>query len=298
MTAGRERSYGGHSMVAPLRRVIVRSPDEAFFAAEPGLWHYAGRPDRRRARREHDAFVALLRRAGAEVILHDAPLVGCADALFVHDPALVTDAGAVVLRMGKELRRGEEDALAAAMERAGVRIVGRLRPPATAEGGDPLWLDAHTLAVGRGFRTNEEGLRQLATLLEPLGVRCLPVPLPVGAGRAACLHLMSLISLVDDDLAVAHTPLLPVPFVEELQRRRIEIVEVPAEEMAGQAANVLALAPRRCLMLEGNPVTARRLRERGCEVLTYVGAEISRKAEGGPTCLTRPLLRAPVAPGR
>jgi N-dimethylarginine dimethylaminohydrolase len=278
-------------MVAPLRRVVVRRPDAAFAVDDPALWHYTARPDLAASQAEHDALVAVLRGHGAEVIYSDEPQPGRADAIFVHDPALVTNEGAVLLRMGKQLREGEEEALGATMERAGVPILGRLTGEARAEGGDLLWLDERTLAAGVGFRTNAEGVRQLQRVLAPLGVTVLPVELPWYQGPEACLHLMSLISLLADDLAVVYMPLLSVPFAQELARRGVRLVEVPEAEFLTMATNVLALAPGELLMLEGNPVTQGRLVAAGCEVRTYVGHEISLKAEGGATCLTRPVLR-------
>ena len=284
--------YGAQNMVEPLRRVLVKRPEEAFAAADPERWHYTSRPDLDEARREHDALVEILAEAGAEVIGHPEPQPERADAIFVFDPALVTDRGAVILRMGKELRRGEEAAMARRFRDIGVPILAELDGEATAEGGDLLWLDRQTLAVGQGFRTNAEGLRQLREAMAGLNVEVLPVPLPYFTGPEACLHLLSLISLVDRDLAVVYPPLLPVPFWNTLRERGFRIVEVPAEEFPTMGPNVLALAPGRCLMLEGNPVTRRRLEQTGCEVLTYRGREISLKAEGGPTCLTRPVWRA------
>jgi len=284
------RLYGAQSMVAPLRRVLVRAPDAAFGSADPDKWHYTATPDLNRARAEHAAFVAPLERGGAENIRHDAPLTDRADAIYVHDPVLVTDRGAILLRMGKPLRSGEEEAVGAALEAAGVPVLARLEGEARAEGGDCLWLDHRTLAVGLGFRTNAKGLRQIQQALGD-AVDVFPVQLPYDQGPVACLHLMSLISLVAEDLAVVYSPLLPVPFWELLRARGIRLLEVPPEEYAAMGTNVLALAPRRCLMLEGCPVTRARLEAAGCEVLTYRGEEISRKAEGGPTCLTRPVLR-------
>jgi N-dimethylarginine dimethylaminohydrolase len=278
-------------MVAPLRRVLVRRPDAAFGDADPARWHYTARPDLEAARREHDALADLLRAAGAEVIEHAAPQPERADSIYVFDPALITDRGAVLLRMGKALRRGEEEALGRRLAEIGVPILGALQGEATAEGGDLLWLDHDTLAAGLGFRTNAEGLRQLREILAPLGVEVVPVELPYFGGPEACLHLLSLISLVDHDLAVIYPPLLAVPFWRLLRERGIRLIEVPEEEFPSQGPNVLALAPRKALMLEGNPVTRRRLEEAGCEVLTYRGREISLKAEGGPTCLTRPIWR-------
>ncbi|HUV90212.1 MAG TPA: arginine deiminase family protein [Anaerolineae bacterium] len=283
--------YGSQSMVSPLRRVLVKRPDAAFAVDDPVRWHYAGRPNLEIAQREHDALVRILRQAGAEVVYHDEFQPDRADAIFTHDPAIVTRCGAVVLRMGKPLRRGEEPAIARRLEALGVPIRYTLHGQATAEGGDLLWVDEHTLAVGQGFRTNAEGLRQLREALEGLGVEVVPVQLPYYGGPEACLHLMSLISLVDHDLAVVHLPLLPVMFWQYLQDRGFRFVHVPEQEFGSMGTNVLALAPRRCVMLEGNPVTRHRLEEAGCQVQTFTGNELSLKAEGGPTCLTRPILR-------
>lgn len=288
-----EKSYGSQSMVDPLRRVLVKRPDEAFAVEDPVRWHYAGRPDLDVAQQEHDALVDILCEAAAEVIYHDEVQPDRADAIFVHDPAIVTDHGAIILRMGKDLRRGEEAAMGRRFEDLGVPIHYELHGEARAEGGDLLWIDHDTLAVGQGFRTNEQGLRQLREALQPLGVTLIPVPLPYYGGPDACLHLMSLISLVDYRLAVVYLPLLPVPFWQYLMDRGFRLVEVPEEEFESMGTNVLALAPGRCFMLEGNPITKRRLEEAGCQVFTYRGNEISLKAEGGPTCLTRPILRTP-----
>jgi N-dimethylarginine dimethylaminohydrolase len=280
-------------MVDRLRIVLVRSPDESFAVSDPEAWGYAGRPDLEKAREEHAAFVALLKRAGVDVRYHEVPEAGRADSIFVHDPAAVTDRGAILLRMGKELRRGEEAALGTTFEHLGVPIQGTLRGDATAEGGDLLWLDHDWLAIGQGFRTNAEGVRQLTAILGEGGVRTMPVHLPYYRGPSACLHLMSVISLVDDDLAVIYPRMLPVPLWQHLKEERFDFVEVPEDEFDTMAPNVLALAPRDCIMLEGNPITKARLEEAGCRVSTYRGDEISLKAEGGATCLTRPVLRAP-----
>ena len=287
------KGYGSQSMIAPLRKVLAKRPGPAFGAAHPARWHYAAQPDLEVARQEHDELTDLLRRAGVEVFYHEEPQPDRADAVYVFDPAIVTDRGAVVLRMGKELRRGEEAPIARRLEELGVPVYYALQGEARAEGGDLLWLDTDTLAVGLGFRTNAEGLRQLGEAMAGLNVMIIPVELPYYTGPAACLHLLSLISIVDERLAVVYPPLLSVPFWQELQRRGYRTIEVPAEEFETMGTNVLALAPGHCLMLEGNPVTGRRLEEAGCEVLTYKGNELSLKAEGGPTCLTRPILRCP-----
>lgn len=284
-------SYGCQSMVDPLRRVLVKRPDASFAVEDPRAWHYTGRPDLGIARAEHDAFVALLRNAGVEVLYHDAAQPGRADAIFVHDPAIVTDRGAVLLRMGKRLREGEEAAIGRRFEEVDVPIFYELHGDSRAEGGDLVWIDHDTLAVGQGFRTNAEGLRQLEEALTPLGVKTISADLPYGQGPDACLHLMSLISMVRPNLAVIYEPLLPTPLHELLVTRGVRFVLVPDEEFDTMGCNVLAVAPGECIALEGNPVTKSRLEKAGCRVRTYRGNEISLKAEGGPTCLTRPILR-------
>ena len=278
-------------MFAPLHSVLVRRPDAAFGAADPARWHYTDQPYLPLAQQEHDAFVNLLLGAGVEVVYHDAPLPDHADAIFVHDPALLTERGAILLRMGKALRQGEEAALGLSLRRLGVPILYELSGAATAEGGDLLWLDERTLAVGLGFRTNAAGFDQLGEALAGLGVALVPVQLPYFEGPDACLHLMSLISLVDRDLAVVYRPLLPVPFYQLLEARGVTLIDVPDEEFATMGTNVLALGPRRCLLLEQNRETRQALLAAGCEVMTYRGDELSLKAEGGATCLTRALVR-------
>lgn len=278
-------------MVAPIQSVLVRRPDEAFGAADPLLWHYVNQPYLPLAWSEHDAFVNLLLGNGIEVIYHDEPLPDHADAIFVHDPALMTDRGAIILRMGKSLRHGEEAAIEHTFRRLGVPIHYRLSGEATAEGGDLLWLDERTLCVGLGFRTNAAGFAQLGEALAGSGVELVPVQLPYFTGPEACLHLMSLISLVDDDLAVVYRPLLPVPFYRLLIARGFELIDVDDDEFETMGPNVLALGPRHCLMLEHNRATKAALEAAGCRVETYRGDEMSLKAEGGATCLTRPILR-------
>jgi N-dimethylarginine dimethylaminohydrolase len=283
-------AWGVGDPTAPIRRVLVRPPDESFAVADPELWNYTARPDLGAARAEHAALVSILAGGGAEIVLHDAPQPGRADSVFVFDPVFMTPRGAVVLSMGKELRRGEEAALADRLVSAGVPVIGRV-DEGHVEGGDLLRLDRHTVALGLGFRTDTAGAGRLARLLAEQDTELATFDLPCLAGRHACLHLRSLVSLLAPDLAVVFRPLLPVRFWQ-LLKRRFELVEVPDEELATLAPNVLALAPRRCLMLEGSPVTRGRLEAAGCEVTTYRGDEISLKAEGGPTCLTLPLWRS------
>jgi N-dimethylarginine dimethylaminohydrolase len=285
------KTYGGQNMIAPLQRVVMRRPDAAFGNADPIAWHYTSQPNLERAQAEHDALVATIRQSGAEVIYHEVPQPERADSIFVFDPTLITDRGAIVLSMGKLLRRGEEAALAQTYAQLGIPVLATLTGEARAESGDMFWLDEATLAIGIGFRTNSEGVRQIRAALEPIGVTVLAYDLPYFTGPEACLHLLSLISLVDQRMAVVHPPLMPVALWQELERRDYTLIVIPEAEFSSQATNVLALAPGQCLMLEGNPATKRLLEEAGCEVQTYRGEELSLKAEGGPTCLTRPILR-------
>jgi N-dimethylarginine dimethylaminohydrolase len=279
---------GIQDQVGTLRRVYVRAPRAKDAVAWRSYgWH--AEPDPAVAREEHGAFVRELERAGAEVVIGRTVVDGDPDSIYAYDPVLLTDAGAILLRAGKEGRRAEPEAVAADLANEGIGVVGRLEPPATAEGGDMLWLDEHTLVVGRGYRTNEAGIDALRALLPDVTV--LSVDLPHLRGPSECLHLMSLLSPLDHDLAAAYLPLMPVPLVEALAGRGIALVEVPEDEFSTMGPNVLALAPRVALALEGNPETRRRMEAAGVDVRTYRGDEISRKGDGGPTCLTRPLLR-------
>jgi dimethylargininase len=289
MTSTRdELRFGGVTMTAPLRRVLVRPPTaEAVVAWRAFGWR--GEPDPVKIAEEHEAFCELLAADGAEVVVARTPLPMSPDAIYVFDPALVTDEGALLLRPGKEGRRAEVDAMAADLVEAGVPILGKIEAPATIEGGDTLWLDEATLLVGRGYRTNDASVTALAAALPDVAV--IPFDLPHWHGAGEVLHLMSLISLLDADVAVVYLPLLPVRIVELLAERNIGLVEVPDGEFETMGPNVLALGPRVGLALDGNPVTRRRMEEAGVDVRVYKGDALSRLGDGGPTCLTRPLLR-------
>ena len=286
------KMYGGHSMVKPLRTVLVKRPDSAFAVSDPVRWHYTSSPDLKRAQQEHDTFVQILKNNGASVIYHDAFLPDMADAIFVHDPVLMTDLGAIILNMGKSLRHGEPDAIEQCFKKLEIPIYARITGTATVEGGDCLWLDERTLVVGHSFRTNVEGIIALVQIFRGMGVTVLPVQLPFYQGKDSCLHLQSLISIVDEKVAVVYKPLIPVVFIQELEMRGFTLIDVPDSEFLTMGPNILALRPGVCLTIEGNPVTKKRLEDAGIKVFVYRGDEISHKAEGGATCLTRPLLRA------
>jgi N-dimethylarginine dimethylaminohydrolase len=270
-----------------LRRVLLRPPhtDELATWREYG---WRAEPDPVVIAREHAELCALLSGAGAQVVLAEEPVAGDPDAIYVYDPVLIGPEGAILLRIGKPGRLTEAEALAPVLELGGTPVVARLEAPATADGGDMFWLDERTLLVGRSYRTNDAGLAAIRALLPDVDV--IAFDLPHQRGRAEVLHLMSLVSPLDEDLVVAYMPLLPVRLVELFEQREIAIVEVPDEEFESMGANVLALGPRVALALARNEETRRRLERARVTVHVYEGMELS-KGDGGPTCLTRPLLR-------
>jgi N-dimethylarginine dimethylaminohydrolase len=274
-------------MTAPLRRVLVRPPGPEFSRWKEYGW--LAEPDATRIADEHEGLRAALEDAEADVIVAAGAADRNPDAIYVYDPVLITDDGAILLRPGKEARRSEVEAMRADFEAAGVPIAAELSEPAVAEGGDAFWLDEQTLVVGLGYRTNEAGAEQLGAALP--GVEVITVDLPHYHGRAHCMHMLTLISPLDTDLALVHLPLLPVRLVELLEERGIELVEVADEEFESIGCNVLALGPRKALALDGNPETRRRMEAAGVDVRVYKGEELSRKGEGGPTCLTLPIER-------
>jgi dimethylargininase len=283
-----ERTFSGQTLVAPLRRVLVRAPDPSALAR----WSEFGwlaEPDPAIAAEQHEALCELLRGAGAEVVYARSDVAGDPDAVYVFDPVIVSRRGALLLRPGKEGRRAEPPAIAEDLRAIGVPIAFEMEEPATAEGGDTMWLDQRTLLVGRSYRTNDAGIRAMREALP--GVEVLAFDLPRLRAPDACLHLLSLLSPLDDDLVVAYPPLMPIRLLELLAERGIAIVEVPEEEFGSMGPNVLALAPRVAVAVDGNPETRRRMEAAGVHVSVFEGSEISHKGEGGPTCLTRPLLR-------
>ncbi len=285
---------GAQDMVSPLRRVLVRRPGPALFNADPALWHYARPLNAAALTSQFDAFIHILESTGPEIHWLPEAGDGLADSIFSHDPSLMTRRGAVLMRMGKVLRRPEVELHAAAYESLGIPILGRIEAPGTVEAGDCLWLDEATLAVGRGVRTNQAGIDQLARILSPLGVAVHGFDLPLWAGEEACLHLMSIISLLDRDLALVYKPLLPVAFHRLLQERGIAMAEAPEDEFLGSAGlciNVLATAPRHGVMVAGYPKTRAAMEAAGATIEVFPGDELCLPCEGGPTCLTRPVLR-------
>jgi len=286
-----ETSFGGHSLWEPLRRVMVRQPGMAATDTDWTDLAYLHPVDYQKSLDEHAGFVQLLVDSGAEVIIAPPDEPGYMDAVFCYDPSLMTNNGAILLRPGKPQRADEVAFHARTYAEAGIPILGEIEAPGTVEGGDTLWIDNSTLAIGRGYRTNKAGIAQMQALLDPLGVSVVAYDLAHYHGPGECLHLMSFISPVADKLAVVYMPMMPVQLVEDLQERDWQFIEVPDEEFEPMACNVLALGPRNVVAMEGNPITRARMEAAGCMVHVYPGQEISYNRAGGPTCLSRPIWR-------
>jgi dimethylargininase len=283
-----DRRFGAQSMSAALLDVLVKRPGPAFGAASDDPAHGFLHPvDLEVARREHDVFTATLAGLGPRVHVLDAELAS-PDLVYTFDPLLVTDRGAIPLRPGKPNRAEEPAAIEIWTRAAGIPTVGRIEAPGTAEGGDTLWLRPDLFCIGRTLRTNAEGARQLAALV---GGDVRIFDLPYWQGPARLIHLLSVISPVADDLAVVYLPLLPVGLWELLGEFGIDMIAVPDDEFPSLGCNVLAIRPGVVIMAEGNPHTAAKLARAGCEVHTYAATEIGVNGSGGPTCLTRPILR-------
>lgn len=283
------RRYGAQSMTAPLREVLVKRPDAAFGVAHDDPAHGYLRPvDLEVALREHDAFVETLAGLGPIVHVLEASSDGDPDLVYTFDPLLVVDRGAIPLRPGKPNRLGEPAILERWTQAAGIPTVGRIEAPGTIEGGDTFWLRPDLLCIGRTLRTNSEGVRQLGALVGG-DVRVFDVP--YWKGPAKLIHLMSVVSPVADDIAVVFLPLLPVGLWQLLVELGTRLIEVPEEEFASLGCNVLAVRPGVVIVAEGNPRTAAALAASGCEVHTYPASQIGINGSGGPTCMTRPILR-------
>ncbi|MCB1405537.1 MAG: amidinotransferase [Rhodobacteraceae bacterium] len=291
-------TYGAENRSKSLAQVIMRAPGAALAAADPVRWHYGPQFDAARAAVQHGDLTRIIEASGARIhwlTPQDAPDDGLADAMFVQDPSFVTRAGAVVLNMGKALRRGEADLHAAAYEALGVPVIGRLTGAATVESGDCVWIDPDTLAIGRGARSNQQGIDAVAEILAPHGIRVQAYDLPYWTGPEACLHLMSLISPLAPKMALIHAPLLPYALWADLRARGWTLLHAPEDEFHasnGLSLNVLMLSPRDVVMVDGFPKTRALMETQGCRVQVFAGDALCIACEGGPTCLTRPVLRA------
>ncbi len=286
-----------HSESGKLTSLFLKKASAAFINDAHISQHWASlnyleKPLIEKALAEYEAFEKILKDNGAQIFYFPEDSSVNMDSIYCRDAAIATTKGMIICNMGKEGRKNEPLAQQKAYEAAGIPVLGVIKAPGTIEGGDVAWLDDNTLAVGHTYRTNERGIQQLTNLLKPLGVKVITAPMPHYRGPSDVFHLMSVLSPIDTNLAVVYSPLMPIVFRNELITRGFELVEVPDTEFDSMGCNVLALAPRTCLMVKGNPITKSRLEAAGCKVIEYEGAEISVKGGGGPTCLTRPITRA------
>jgi len=284
-------------MVSLLRRVMVCSPLTAGWnqPERRAQWRDLGfhhAPAFEQAQAQHAALCRKLEGAGTEVMELPPATDLSLDAVYAHDASLVTDFGLIAMRPGKPNRLCEGRHHASFAMQMGIPLFAKIIAPGTTEAGDIVWLNSKTLLVGHGYRTNAAGIRQMRDLLAPKGVEVLSAPLPYGSGPAACLHLMSLISLLDEKTALVDLPWLAVETVELLKERGFTFIEIEYSERDTLACNVLALGGKRLLAIEENHKTNDRLRRAGFDVHTFPGSELCINGSGGPTCLTRPLLRA------
>jgi len=279
-----------------LKKVFLKRPEVSFRSQEiiDDQWeslNYLSRPNMSHAIVEYDSFEKILKSNGTEIEYFSDNAKVTMDSIYCRDASIVTDHGVILCNMGKGLRIPEPDACGLDYNRQGIKVLGRIESPGKVEGGDVAWLDTKTLAVAHGYRTNDEGFNQLKNLLGPFGIDVIQVDLPHYKGKSDVFHLMSIFSPVDKDKAVVYSPLTPVRFRELLLDRGYNLIEVPDSEFELMGCNVLAIAPSQCIMVKGNPIIKERLENAGCNVMEYSGQEISIKGGGGPTCLTRPVLR-------
>jgi N-dimethylarginine dimethylaminohydrolase len=285
------------SDVGAIKTLLLKHAKDAFASDEAvgRQWRqlgYSAPPDYAKAIGEYDRFVALLSRFGVELhFLPSCEAVGL-DSLYARDASVPCDGGMILCNMGKPQREPEPGAQSAAFGALGVPVHGAISGDGRLEGGDVIWLDERTVVVGRGYRTNDEGIRQFRSLLGDSVDEVMVVALPHWHGPGDVFHLMSMASPIDRDLLLVYSPLLPVPFRQALLERGIELVEVPDDEFETMGCNVLAVGPRRCVALTGNPTTRARLGDAGADVHVFEGREICIKGAGGPTCLTRPITRS------
>lgn len=286
--------YGVSSMTARLQRVALRAPGASMVQADAEKWHYGSSFDPGRVARNHADFAALLKQDGVEILWMTGDDSGNADAVFTYDASLVTPAGAILMNPGKALRMGEQRLHKQFYNDQKIPILGEIDGDGRAEAGDTLWLDERTLAVGRGFRTNQTGIDQLTALLAPVGVEVTAYDMPIYGGASACLHLMSLVSLVDEKVALICEPLFPVALWQRMQAMNYRFINAPYDEFEQSGTlslNILAIAPGKCAMVGGFAKTREALEGEGICVDLFDGQALCIGCEGGPTCMTRPILR-------
>jgi len=283
-------------MVDPLRRVIMKSPVTAWKDTNnvKKYWkdlHFISQPKFDKAVFQYNQLTSLIESFGTEILMLPKNDETNLDSIYTHDAGIATSEGMIICNMGKEIRKNEPMALKNFLIENNLPIIGEIKDSGIIEGGDIIWINERTVAVGEGYRTNKKGIQQLRDILGNQVDDIIPVPLPHWLGPENCLHLMSNVSPIDHNLFLIYPKLLPVKFIKFLKSQNIKLIKVPDKEYESMACNVLPLAPKKCIMMSGNPITKTLLESNNVEVFTYDGSEISLKGAGGPTCLTRPIYR-------
>ncbi len=283
-------------MVDPLRRVIMKSPVTAWKNTNnvKKYWkdlNFISQPKFDKSVFQFNQLTSLIESFGTEILMLPKNDETNLDSIYTHDAGIATSEGIIICNMGKEARKNEPKSLKKFLIENNIPIVGEIEYPGTLEGGDIIWINERTVAVGEGYRTNKKGIQQLRDILGNQVDDVIPVPLPHWLGPENCLHLMSNVSPVDHNLFLIYPKLLPVKFIKFLKSQNIKLIKVPDKEYESMACNVLPLAPKKCIMMSGNPITKTLLESNNVEVFTYDGSEVSLKGAGGPTCLTRPIYR-------
>lgn len=289
-------NFNCNNMVDPIRKIILKHPKAAFINQkkinkEFNILNFTEAPNFNESLNEYESFIKILDSFGIEKYFLKKNDSTSIDSIYTHDPLVITNKGVVLCNMGKVNRISESKAIKQFLIELEIPILGEITPPGKLEGGDIVWINKKTIAVGTGYRTNNEGIKQLKQILSNTVEQVISVPLPHWNGPNDCLHLMSNLSPIDNDLFLVYSRLLPVQFLEQLQKYNIGLIDVPDKEYYTMGCNVLALSPRKVVMLKGNPITKKKLEAKNVEVFTYIGNEISLKGSGGPTCLTKPFLR-------
>ena len=288
--------FGGQNMVSPIKKILMKHPQNAFInqsniEKQSASLNYAGIPSYKTACSDYENFLRLINTFNIEVHFLPIHKDTTLDSIYTHDPCIVSDKGIIICNMGKKDRDHEPNAVKKYFDSINVPILGHIENPGKLEGGDVVWIDEKTIAIGEGYRSNSHGIMQLKRILGELVEKIITVPLPHWNGKNDCLHLMSNLSPIDHNLFLIYPRLLPVSFIQFLLYRKIELIEVPDSEYNSMGCNVLAVGNKKVVMIDGNPITKTLLEKKDIQVFTYNGSEISLKGAGGPTCLTRPFLR-------
>ena len=288
--------FNCNNMVDPIKKILLNHPKNAFLNqnkinCEFKELKFFDAPDYDESLNEYEAFIDILKFHNIELYFLAGNNTNTIDSIYAHDPFIISNDGAIICNMGKKNRISEIENVKIFLKNNEIPIIGEISAPGKLEGGDIVWIDKHNIAIGIGYRSNIEGAKQLGEILSDCVKNIIPVPLPHWNGPNDCLHLMSNLSPIDSNLFLVFSKLLPVQFIQYLKENKIELIEVPFKEYETMACNVLAIAPREVIMLEGNPITKKLLESENVIVHTYKGSEISLKGAGGPTCLTKPFLR-------